>query len=185
MAMSVHQQRSVMSLPESEMILCIPYTFGPNNGKKGTTEKQIFWHMRNLNIGHIDHIDNKKWCDHKTGLNIVSWFVHFDTWTADQEMTDALNAGGHFELNYDSMDHFWKVTKYVPREKTNKMRTRIVRIVHKARTEEPVEEPTEEPTEEPAEEPAEEPTEEPTEEPVEEEPANKHVKFCEALVNEN
>ncbi len=113
----------------SQMILYVPYTYGNNGDRKGTTEKHMFWHMRNLNIGHIHHIDSKQWQD-KNGLNIISWFVHFSKWNGSDELTQVLNEGGHFEVDYDNYNHFWKVMKYTPREKVARD-TPQIRMVHK------------------------------------------------------
>ena len=100
---------------DSAMILYIPYTFGPNFGKPGVTKEQIFWHMRNLNMGTIDHIDGPQEKVDKKGINVRSWYVHFSTWTATQDVTDALNRSSHIEIDYDNYGHFWKVFKYVPK----------------------------------------------------------------------
>lgn len=98
----------------SEQVLYIPYTFGPNFDKPGVTKEQIFWHMRNMNVGQIDHIDMKEKVD-KKGINVRSWFVHFSTWTATPDITDALESGSHLEIDYDSYGHFWKIFKYMPK----------------------------------------------------------------------
>ena len=116
---------------KSEMILYIPYTFGSNGTRKGVTEQQIFWHMRNLNIGHIDHIDCKESKD-KNGLNIRKWFVHFSTWTAPDDATKTLNDGGHLEITYDDYGHYWKLFQHTPRtERNTPMKAVRVRVVGK------------------------------------------------------
>jgi len=98
----------------SAQVLFIPYTFGPNFGKPGVTKEQIFWHLRNMNLGIIDHIDMSEKVDQK-GINVRSWFVHFSTWTATVEITSELERGSHIEIDYDNYGHFWKVFKYVPK----------------------------------------------------------------------
>ena len=103
---------------QSEMILYIPYTFGENGTRKGVTEQQIFWHMRNLNVGFIDHIDCKESKD-KNGFNIRKWFVHFSTWTAPDDATKTLNDGGHLEITYDDYGHYWKLFKHTPQTERN------------------------------------------------------------------
>tara|TARA_Y100000389_G_scaffold163893_1_gene167348 strand:+ start:90 stop:653 length:564 start_codon:yes stop_codon:yes gene_type:complete len=115
---STHEQKS-----ESAMVIYIPYTFGDNAGRSGVTEKQIFWHMRNLNVGRIDHIDCLPGTD-KNGINIKSWFVHLSTWTASDDITSALNNGGHLEVTYDDYGHYWKLFKYTPKNK-NKEKTDV------------------------------------------------------------
>ena len=118
-----------MAQSQSQMILYIPFTFGDNGKRKGTTEEQIFWHMRNARIGHIDHIDCKEWTN-KKGINVRSWFVHFSQWQGGDDLTQALDNGGHFEIDYDDYGHFWKVMKYTPRDTTDKhMRNASIRIV--------------------------------------------------------
>ena len=103
---------------KSEMIIYIPHTFGENGTRKGVTEQQIFWHMRNLNVGRIDHIDCKERKD-KKGFNIRNWFVHFSTWTAPTDATKTLNDGGHLEITYDNYDHYWKLFKHTPQTECN------------------------------------------------------------------
>jgi hypothetical protein len=111
------------------MVLYIPFTFGNNGDRKGVTEQQIFWHMRNARIGHIDHIDCKEWTD-KKGVNVRSWFVHFSKWSGSAELSEALDNGGHFEIDYDDFGHYWKVMKYTPRDTTdNEKRNVSIRIV--------------------------------------------------------
>jgi len=100
---------------DSAMVLYLPYTFGANFGKPGVTKEQIFWHMRNLNMGTIDHIDGPHEKVDQKGINVRSWFVHFSTWTATPDVTDALNRNSHIEIDYDNYGHFWKVFKYVPK----------------------------------------------------------------------
>ena len=118
-----------MAQSQSQMILYIPFTFGDNGKRKGTTEEQIFWHMRNARIGHIDHIDCKEWTN-KKDINVRSWFVHFSQWQGGDDLTQALDNGGHFEIDYDDYGHFWKVMKYTPRDTTDKqMRNASIRIV--------------------------------------------------------
>lgn len=101
----------------SAQVLYIPYTFGPNFNKKGVTKEQVFWHMRNLNLGHIDHIDMTEKVDNK-GINVRSWFIHFTTWTPTDEITKTFHSGGHIELTYDAYGHFWKIFQYVPKAPT-------------------------------------------------------------------
>ncbi len=110
---------------KSAMVLYIPYTYGENDGRKGVTEKQVFWHMRNLDIGYIDHIDCKERTD-KTGTHIRSWFIHFSTWTAPADATEQLTTGGHLEITYDDHGHYWKLFKYTPKPKRNAPTFRIV-----------------------------------------------------------
>ena len=110
---------------KSAMVLYIPYTYGENDGRKGVTEKQVFWHMRNLDIGYIDHIDCKERTD-KTGTHIRSWFIHFSTWTAPTEATESLHDGGHLEITYDDYGHYWKIFKYTPTPKQKAPTFRIV-----------------------------------------------------------
>ena len=98
----------------SSQVLFIPYTFGANFGKPGVTKEQIFWHLRNMDFGMIDHIDMTEKVD-KKGINVRSWFVHFTNWTAKPEITEALERGSHIEIDYDNYGHFWKVFKYVPK----------------------------------------------------------------------
>ena len=116
-----------MAQSQSQMILYIPFTFGDNGKRKGTTEEQIFWHMRNARIGHIDHIDCKEWTNSK-GINVRSWFVHFSQWQGGDDLTEALDNGGHFEIDYDDYGHFWKVMKYTPRDTTDKEKRNAVFI---------------------------------------------------------
>ena len=113
------------SQQQSAMVLYIPYTYGENDGRKGVTQQQVFWHMRNLNVGYIDHIDCKERTD-KTGTHIRSWFVHFSTWTAPSEATEQLNSGGHLEITYDDYGHYWKIFKYTPTPKQKAPTFRIV-----------------------------------------------------------
>ena len=115
---------------QSAMVLYIPYTYGENNGRKGVTEKQVFWHMRNLNIGFIDHIDCKERTD-KNGVHIRSWFVHFSTWTAPADATEQLNSGGHLEITYDDYGHYWKLFKYTPTVRNNSKKEFKIRVVSK------------------------------------------------------
>ena len=118
-----------MAQSQSQMILYIPFTFGDNGKRKGTAEAQIFWHMRNARIGHIDHIDCKEWTNNK-GINVRSWFVHFSQWQGGDDLTQALDNGGHFEIDYDDYGHFWKVMKYTPRDTTDKQKRNAgIRIV--------------------------------------------------------
>ena len=118
-----------MAQSQSQMILYIPFTFGDNGERKGTTKEQIFYHMRKARIGYIDHIDCKEWTN-KKDINVRSWFVHFSQWRGSDEMTHALDNGGHFEIDYDDYGHFWKVMKYTPRDTTDKqMRNASIRIV--------------------------------------------------------
>lgn len=109
----------------SAMVLYLPFTFGDNGDKKGTTEKQIFWHMRNLRWGFIDHIDmNERLVDktNKDGssykLNVRSWFVHFKTWNAPDEVNDALSHDDTIQIPYDDHGHYWNVKMYVPGERS-------------------------------------------------------------------
>tara|TARA_A200000159_G_scaffold143969_1_gene148519 strand:- start:12 stop:494 length:483 start_codon:yes stop_codon:yes gene_type:complete len=106
---------------QTAMVLYVPYTFGNNGERTGVTERQIFWHMRNAKIGHIDHIDCKEWTD-KKGTNVRSWFVHFKTWTGSDVLTETLSNGGHFEVPYDKHGHYWKVMKYTPRPKEDTLK---------------------------------------------------------------
>jgi len=115
---------------KSAMVLYVPFTFGDNGERTGVTEKQIFWHMRNAQIGHIDHIDRKEWTD-KKGTNVRSWFVHFKTWTGSDDLTTALNDGGHFEVPYDKYGHYWKVMKYTSPPKEDTPKETNIRIVPK------------------------------------------------------
>ena len=140
MAQAQIQQQS----SKSAMVLYVPFTFGDNGERAGVTEKQIFWHMRNARIGHIDHIDCKEWTD-KKGTNVRSWFVHFKTWTGSDDLTTALNDGGHFEVPYDKHGHYWKVMKYTPRPKEDTPQETNIRIVPKvARTQDEFTLPTQE-----------------------------------------
>jgi len=122
------KQSSKKQSSKSAMVLYVPFTFGNNGERKGVTEKQIFWHMRNAQIGHI-----KEWTD-KKGTNVRSWFVHFNAWTGSDDLTTALNDGGHFEVPYDKYGHYWKVMKYTPRPKEdtpNTPKETNIRIVTK------------------------------------------------------
>lgn len=96
--------------------LCIPFTFGANSGKKGTTEKQIFYFMRGLQVGRIEKISSKKYKNSK-GINVITWFVHFSTWNADDALTTHLDSGNFMKISYDDHGHYWKVFKYTPKLK--------------------------------------------------------------------
>ena len=120
-----HNNMASQQQQQSAMVLYIPYTYGENDGRKGVTEKQVFWHMRNLNVGFIDHIDCKQRTD-KTGTHIRSWFVHFSTWTAPHNLHLILNDGGHLEVTYDDYGHYWKIFKYTPKPKRKESTFRIV-----------------------------------------------------------
>lgn len=93
--------------------LCIPFTFGNNGEKKGVTEQQVFWHMRNLKIGHIESIDLRQYTD-KNGVNVHQWFVHFSSWTADTKTFVHLESDNYLKITYDNYGHFWKVFRYTP-----------------------------------------------------------------------
>lgn len=123
-------QAQMRKSTKSVMVLYVPYTFGKNGERTGVNEKQIFWHMRNAKIGHIDHIDCNEWTD-KKGTNLRSWFVHFKTWTGSKVLTETLNDGGHFEVPYDKHGHYWKVMKYTPRPKEDTPQETNIRIVPK------------------------------------------------------
>ena len=101
------------------MVLYIPYTIGDNDGRKGVTEQQVFLHMRNLNLGSIDHIDCQERTDRWNGTHIRTWFVYFSTWTADDKVTEKLNDGDYIKIErrdlergsiYD-YEHYWKLFK--------------------------------------------------------------------------
>ena len=116
--MSSQQQNS------SAMVLYIPFTFGDNGDKKGTTEKQVFWHMRNLRWGFVDHIDKKervieiKAADGSSyNLNVRSWFVHFRTWNAPEQVNEALHSDHTIQIPYDDYGHYWNVKMYVPKQR--------------------------------------------------------------------
>ena len=116
---------------KSVMIIYIPHTFGTNGTRKGVTEQQIFWHMRNLNVGRIDHIDCNEIKD-KNGFNVRKWFVHFSTWTAPDDATKTLNDGGHIEITYDDYGHYWKLFKHTPSAERNAPKKAVkVRVVGK------------------------------------------------------
>jgi hypothetical protein len=91
--------------------LCIPHTFGPNGKKKGVNKQQVFWHMRNMKIGHIDHIDMREITD-KNGVHIRQWFVKFSSWNADPALDSHLQDGNFLKITYDDFGHFWKVFNY-------------------------------------------------------------------------
>lgn len=107
----------------SAMVLYLPFTFGANGNKRGTTEEQVFWHMRNLRWGFIDHIDMKKRVvvkqtpDGPQNINVHSWFVHFNTWNAPDEVTEALHNDDTIQIPYDDYGHYWNVKMYVPSER--------------------------------------------------------------------
>ena len=108
----------------SAMVLYLPFTFGANGNKKGTTEQQVFWHMRNLRWGYVDHIDMKeRVIEKKTAdgssykMNVRSWFVHFSTWNAPDEVTQTLRSNDPIQIPYDDYDHYWNVKMYVPSER--------------------------------------------------------------------
>ena len=128
-----HNNMASQQQQQSAMVLYIPYTYGENDGRKGVTEEQVFWHMRNLKVGYIDHIDCKERTD-RNGTHIRSWFVHFSTWTAPEEATKSLNDGGHLEITYDDYGHYWKLFKYTPSERRNTQKEFKVRIVSKEGT---------------------------------------------------
>jgi len=102
------------------MVLYIPFTFGPNGNKKGTCENQVFWHMRNLRWGFVDHIDMKERVIEKNTangssykLNVRSWFVHFTQWNAPDTVTDALDKNETIQIPYDDYNHYWNIKKYI------------------------------------------------------------------------
>ena len=112
----------------SSMVLYIPFTFGANGDKKGTTENQVFWHLRNLRWGYVDHIDMKERVVEKKNpdgssykMNVRSWFVHFRTWNAPDAVTQALRDDDTIQVPYDNYGHYWNVKMYVPSERSATM----------------------------------------------------------------
>lgn len=121
-----HKTLNIMASQQqnsSAMVLYIPFTFGANGNKTGTTEEQVFWHMRNLRWGYIDHIDmkerviEKKTADGAFKMNVRSWFVHFSKWNAPDSVTEALRSHDTIEVPYDDYGHYWNVKMYVPSER--------------------------------------------------------------------
>ena len=80
--------------------------------------------MRNLRWGYVDHIDMKeRVIEKKTAdgssykMNVRSWFVHFETWNAPDEVNNALRSDDTIQIPYDDYGHYWNVKMYVPSER--------------------------------------------------------------------
>lgn len=122
-----HKTLNIMASQQqnsSAMVLYLPFTFGANGNKRGTTQEQVFWHMRNLRWGYVDHIDMKeRVIEKKTAdgssykMNVRSWFVHFSTWNAPDSVTEALRSDDNIQIPYDDYGHYWNVKMYVPSER--------------------------------------------------------------------
>ena len=109
----------------SNITLVIKRAFAPNKNKKtgktlpGTSIKQVQQVMGQFgNIVNTQFITKQ---DYKTGENFRVFFIHFNSiHLMSDEYKMAIEKGDTIEVGNDDKGHYWLVTKYTPRESSEK-----------------------------------------------------------------
>lgn len=109
----------------SNTTLVIKRAFAPIKNKKtgktlqGTSVKKVEQVMGQFgNIVNTQFITQK---DYKNGENFRVFFIHYNTLhLMSDELKTTLEQGGTIEVGNDDKGHYWLVTKYTPKESSEK-----------------------------------------------------------------
>jgi hypothetical protein len=130
---------------ESPKCLIIKRAFAPTKNKdgrmmKGTSKSDVSSIMSQFgSIKKIDQITKK---DYKSNQKFFMFFIHYNSFTIDEDTMEALNSGNTIEVDYSPQGKYWVVEKFVPREGGAKtVRPMGVRIRPKKKVEAPADEP--------------------------------------------
>mgnify|MGYP001296247668 CR=1 FL=1 len=129
---------------ESPKCLIIKRAFAPTKNKdgrmmKGTSKSDVASIMNQFgSIKKIDQITKK---DYKSNQKFFMFFIHYNSFTIDEDTMEALNSGNAIEVDYCPQGKYWVVEKFVPREGgTKTVRPMGIRIRPKKKEDEPVDE---------------------------------------------